>query len=288
MDKKEITKKFWDIVNERFKKNLREDDDMKSSFRDFLIPLGLTILLAVAFFSDGIEVNFAESAFVNLVYEMFFSLLPLIIKVVFLLYKGFIETPATLYSEQGGFIENPFFVRAHAPREKESNEDRWATVDIVNVSNFFVDECFVTLDEVVDNNGNSFLDSQKRSVLWGNSLGSENRRNKIKLHPRVPAPCDIARTFVEENIVCFETHSGENYIREGQYKIKISVHGNWNGLPKSEAFDLILEFAGGNILNIREKNQLVWSNLNPKPLNKSRARGVRNINSTSQLNEPSS
>src|SRR5258707_9596759 len=104
---------------------------------------------------------------------------------------GIYRTPAEMYKEVGGFVENPFVTIARAPREKESNQDRWASVDIINASPLPVKNCFVTIKSVYDTEENQFLDLE-RELLWSWGHGEENRKEHIELFPYVPRIIDVA------------------------------------------------------------------------------------------------
>ena len=60
----------------------------------------------------------------------------------------------------GGFIENPFLLRARPPLPKHQSEERYASIDVINTSHVTIEKCFLTLDDILDNDGNSIIYSQ--------------------------------------------------------------------------------------------------------------------------------
>ena len=87
-----------------------------------------------------------------------FSLTLAVFVVLFIL--SIYSVPAKMYDELGGFIENPFLLRARPPLPKHQSEERYASIDVINTSHVTIEKCFLTLDDILDNDGNSIIYSQ--------------------------------------------------------------------------------------------------------------------------------
>jgi hypothetical protein len=172
--------------------------------------------------------------------------------------------PAKIYERQGGFTEAPFEIQAKPPYKKQSDQPRWASVDVINTTFHPIDKCYVAVESVIDSTGKKIVGSNK--FKWSNIYGKENRVRELELHG-TPRTCDIAATMVEIDHILFETWSGTFLGGKGVYNITMVVHGLYNGFLKYKKFNLIMEYRGGNLINILKEGQEPWKDeeLDPKP-----------------------
>jgi hypothetical protein len=176
---------------------------------------------------------------------------------------GIYRSAPEMHNELGGFIEMPFKLVARPPLQKFQDESRWASITVVNASPFEIRNCCVTLDNILNQNGESVLDSRQRKLLWSSGEGPENRDRELDIVPFVPRVCDVATTSPNNREMSLTTWMGQEAYPMGNYEVIISVHGEWKNIYRHETCHFIVEYAGGNILTIIEKGKEKWKNPNP-------------------------
>jgi hypothetical protein len=216
---------------------------------------GVILELAVSAVAD-----YLSSGNIGLMTFLIWGGLLLITLIAFIL-----REPARTYEEQGGFIEIPFAIKAHPPYPKNPGESRWASIDIINISHFPIEKCYVELNSANDAKNKFSLD-MPRNLRWSWGHGEQNRTRELDLL-QTPLVCDIAVSSPKHNLIVFETWAGQqaNITGKGIYNLVITVHGLWKGQLVKRSFELVLEYKGGNIITVIEKGSPKWEEVNPKP-----------------------
>ena len=116
-----------------------------------------------------------------------------------------------------------------------------------------------------------------RNFDWGRGMNKDiNSNNPVKEPITITTGdvgvCDVAVASPYGNIAEFtfwKRHESE-VIEPGEYEVIVRVFGKWNGVQKRKDHSYILEYRGGNRINIREKGQPRWENPDPRPLKQKR------------------
>lgn len=172
--------------------------------------------------------------------------------------------------------EKVFQLDANEPITKEPNNPRWASIKITNISEEILKNCFVDLEDILDDEGKSVLQiRRKRKLLW--SYGDSPRDKDKDISPREQKVIDVATTYPDNKQVTFETQAGKESKSKGLYEVIIVVNGEMNGRPKRKRSRFILEYSGKNVLTLINKGNEKWQNPDPqppKPKKKSKAKST--------------
>jgi len=238
VETKEIKKRFWALVRERFNKSIREDAEMKTSMRNLYFAVFWALLFFALYISKKIPTDIFENAIFNLGFEILLIAGPLIYAFFSLLYVSYTEIPAILYSEQGGFIENPFEVEIYKPNRKpdRNRENVRVSLKITNkMPNKQIHDCYIRLDEVF--NVKTKLHKQDHdfnNLMW--NAREQNQVQPLPISATAYRLCDVAMSPASTNNAHFLTWVSEKtkeYIEPGEYVLNYKIFGSWGGFSKS-------------------------------------------------------
>ncbi len=219
-----------------------------------LISWGLLMFgrVSVPFFADRISA----------VQACFDTMCLSVVALTVLVLVGIYRIPPEMYNEQGGFIDNPFELNARPPLPKNSDEFRWASITVKNITRFVVNNSFLTLDDILDDTGKSLIYSRQRRLSWSSGEGFDgNPVNKeLDIIPNEPRICDVMTSSPENNSIRTTVWTGEQVFPTGIYEVVISVNGLWKDIRVNKTYHFIIEYKGGNILTIIEKGKKNWTN----------------------------
>lgn len=265
MDKQKV-KKYWQEVRRRAWGDAMNKSGAYLFFLSGLI-LAMTIiaisgvlyatgLIKYPFFRDNITANnitgFAQLVVAIILAAIFYN-------------SALREVPPKMYEELGGFIDDPFEVAGRPPYEKYADSPRWASIDLTNTSPQIISKCYVEVVKVIDSNGKKVI-PVIQNLKWSKSHSDSERSKEVEvIHSKI---CDVAVAIPKNNIILFETWAGQYFAGQGIYKISVIIRGYFKGVRINKPCDFILEYNGGNLINIRKKGQRKWneSELDPKPI----------------------
>jgi hypothetical protein len=220
-----------------------------SDVRDRVVHVLISLIVAFIFvgvygqvIDQSFEIGFNPITFVYLLLATF----------GLRLITGLIYLPAKLYSDQGGFVENPFQITTVNPNLNFSEPDeRWASVKVSNQSVIAnIEACFLELNGIVDLQTNQTIPFEPQRLRWSGREGADNRTQPIIVYPDSPRWCDIAHATTKDDSAYYTTWFGQGReqtrIREGKYRLKIKVHGEWKGHQISYPYSLDLIYQPDN------------------------------------------
>jgi len=149
---------------------------------------------------------------------------------------------------------------------KISYEPRWASINIKNISPNIITNCFLMLEDILDEKGKSVLKVKRlRRLLWSTGDVIDDRNKELEIVPNEERVGDVAVTLGNRIEFRLETNAGQETKPIGVYEVIVSIHGRLGNDAKSEISKFHLEYEGGNIITIWDKGKGKWQPSDPKP-----------------------
>jgi uncharacterized integral membrane protein len=264
MDKKYIGK-YWFDVKHRAWSEAKEKWGGKIFLRGSLILLFVVVLTIIGFFAGRFKYPFVidniTSAIITSLAEIIFGIL---IAGSFIIYTIY-QIPPKMYKELGGFIGNPFELSSRPPLAKQPTAQRYASIIVANTTRTKIEDCFITLDSVINENQKVNILSRQMRLCWNQSVGNENIKKELDIVINVPRIINvaIAPSSSSNEQLEFTTWMGQKMLPIGKYNAKITAHGQWEGKSIDKIGDFIIEFKGMNLITIFDRDKSEWENPNP-------------------------
>jgi hypothetical protein len=259
MEKRYI-QKYWKEVVKRSFKPIWEEMTMRVLIIALILLLlsaGISgILLALGLIPNDLFVNRVAEAQAG-ISTFVVSLGVFVVLFVMRIYK----TPVQMYQELGGFIENPFRLVPRPPvaDNRPAYIPRSASLTVENISPFVIEECFLTLERIIDEDGEDRLYSRQRKLSWSSGEAQDENYGKRVNHPLdvisgVQRVADMAEAQLERLVPT--VWRGEQFLPVGIYEMHITAHGTWRGHDIRKSGIFILNYKGGNNVEVTEKSNM--------------------------------
>lgn len=249
----ELARKYWSIV---FKKAFHIAEE-KTGTKGLIYATLLSVLVAVSAFFLGFydvipeNTPYIGEAINNAWVQLGAGVVGLGVLAIALAFS-LLYVPATLFVEQGGFLENPFDLVV-IPRDKdiESGNQVWASIEVHNTDKQkSIDNCYVRLDQVIEMNSKHNILENRQNLTWSarehNPAQSGNQ--PIQVTAQDFRVCDIAKNVRAHEKIEFTLWFGALVIGPGKYELEIRVYGNWREHPINYPYSFVLEYYSQNKL----------------------------------------
>jgi len=255
MDKLRITCRYWIFViampaiGKAF-----PIGELRDKSVDILISLIAGMILTVVFgtIDPSLEVGINPVTI----------LLVLAITFGFRLISSILYLPAKIYSDQGGFIENPFEI-ATVDGNFSQDETRWAMLKVSNTStSAYIDDCFLELLRIVDLNINKQIVFEPQNLTWSGreQNNSQSGNQPITVYSGSPRWCDIALVSPSHHKAYYTTWFGlgleQTSIKPGSYRLTTKAHGKWQNHPIGYLYSVDLSFYPQNNLHLENVQKI--------------------------------
>ena len=248
---------FWWRVTARVFTNLR----IKERFAGGLTIIGITIIVAWIFSQGITSVDWVKTGWISFSGSPPTEWQKLLVASVFAILINLIVQPAKMYKELGGFVNNPFELTARDPVKdnRSENQARSGSITVKNLHpKFRIEECFLTLDSIIDNAGNELLYSQQKKISWSSGLRDDPNDSKrinreIPVRPEVPVVADLVETDGEHQRIIPTVWSTHPPLPIGKYEFLVCAHGKFRDfeITKKEVF--LVEYVEKNKVIITKK-----------------------------------
>lgn len=253
---------FQEVIRFWWRATARAFDDLriKEQVIDGLTAIAITLIVAWIFTQGVRSIDWVKTLWVSFSGSPPDDWQKLIVAGGIALLINYIIQPAKMYKELGGFVDTPFKMTERDPVKdnRPASQARSGSITIENISpKFRIEDCFLTLDRILNEKGEDCLYSQQKRISWSSGLRddpSDDKRvnREINIRPQEKVVADLVETQPDNTIIptVWSTHPP---LPIGKYEFYINGHGLFRGFEFTKPEVFIVEYEGKNKVLVSKK-----------------------------------